>query len=283
MISSLRLTIVCENTVGGPLSLLGEHGFACLIDSPSGRILFDTGRGASLLHNLAVLGIKPTSIEAVVLSHGHYDHAGGLLPLLQQIGPRPVVAHRSIFTERYSIRDAQRRNLSMVATRQELESAGARFRFHDDCCEVFPHLWFSGHIPRTSDVETGDPNLVVARNGDSLQPDPFDDDAAVAMLTPQGLVIILGCAHAGLINTVEHFRKQLATPDVSAIVGGTHLGPAGEAQFAATCDYLARLDGTRIGVGHCTGQLRGAQLYSRFPDRVFFAAAGCEFTFTFGM
>lgn len=284
MTPPLRLTIVCENTVGSPLPLLGEHGFACLIDSPAGRILFDTGRGAGLLHNLAALGIDPASIAAVVLSHGHYDHTGGLLPLLRRIGPRPVIAHPGIFAERYFIREGERRNLSLGVTRQELETAGARFRFCETCCEVGPHLWFSGRIPRTAAVETGDPGLVVARaDGGSYQPDPFADDAALAMLTPHGLVIVLGCAHAGLINTVEHFRQQLATPAVYAIVGGTHLGPASEAQFAATADYLAGLGGTLIGVAHCTGQPRAARLYSRFPQRVFFAAAGCEFTVASGM
>jgi 7,8-dihydropterin-6-yl-methyl-4-(beta-D-ribofuranosyl)aminobenzene 5'-phosphate synthase len=279
MTTPLRLTIVCENTVGSPLPLLGEHGFACLIDSPAGRILFDSGRGAGLLHNLAVLGIDPTSIEAIVLSHGHYDHAGGLLPLLQRIGPRPVIAHPGIFAERYSLREGEQRRLSLEVSRQELEAAGARFQFCDDCCEVMPQLWFSGRIPRTQSVETGDPNLVVARGGGGgWLPDPFDDDAALALLTPHGLVIVLGCAHAGLINTVEHFRTRLATPTVYAIVGGTHLGPASEAQFAAATDYLAGLGGARIGVAHCTGQPRAARLYSRFPERVFFAAAGCEFT-----
>jgi 7,8-dihydropterin-6-yl-methyl-4-(beta-D-ribofuranosyl)aminobenzene 5'-phosphate synthase len=274
-----RLTIICENTVGRPLPLLGEHGFACLIDSPAGRVLFDTGRGASLLHNLAVLGIDPASIDAVVLSHGHYDHAGGLLPLLQRTGPRPVIAHHGIFAERYFVHGSEQRNLSLGATRHELEAAGARFRFCADCCEVMPQLWFSGRIPRTAATESCDPSLVVAQvDGAGWQPDPFDDDAALAMLTPQGLVIILGCAHAGLINTVEHFRTQLATPSVFAIVGGTHLGPASETQFAAATDYLAGLEGTRIGVAHCTGQPRAAALYSRFPERVFFAAAGCEFT-----
>lgn len=273
----LRVTVVCENTVGSPLPLVGEHGFACLVEGPFGRILFDTGRGMGLLPNLATLGVDPAGIDAVVLSHGHNDHSGGLLPLLQRIGPRPVFAHPDIFSERFSCQGGKIRNLSLGATYAELVAAGAGFQLTDECRELLPGLWFSGYIRRETAAETGDPCLVVARpEVADLLPDPLADDAALAVETPQGLVIILGCAHAGLINTVEHFLKRLGSPPVYAIIGGTHLGPASEAQFQATVAYLAGLVGTRIGVAHCTGQTRAARLFMQFPERVFFAAAGCE-------
>ena len=103
---------------------------------------------------------------------------------------------------------------------------------------------------------------------------PFFDDAALAIETQKGLVILLGCAHSGLINTVEHFRRELGDPRIHAIIGGTHLGPASDEQFAATVDYLKRLDFDRLGVSHCTGQVRSAQLYVHFPNKVFFANVG---------
>jgi 7,8-dihydropterin-6-yl-methyl-4-(beta-D-ribofuranosyl)aminobenzene 5'-phosphate synthase len=107
-----------------------------------------------------------------------------------------------------------------------------------------------------------------------LVADKFPDDAALAIETTKGLVVLLGCAHSGLINTIEHFRCKLRNPHVHAIIGGTHLGPAGDEQFAATMDYLTRLDFDRLGVSHCTGQIRSAQLYTRFPNKVFFANVG---------
>jgi len=274
----LRLTVVCENTVGRPLPLVGEHGFACLIDTASARVLFDTGRGPTLLHNLRVLGIEPHSIDMVVLSHGHNDHAGGLLPLLRQIGSRPVVAHRGIFAERYFVKDQEQRDISLGVSPDELEAAGARFRFCDQLTEIAEGLWFSGKIPRLAEVEAGDPCLVSGKLPDGTwRPDPFDDDAALAVMTQRGLVVALGCAHAGLINTVEHFRSHLGRGPVHAIIGGTHLGPVSEQQFAATADYLAGLAGVRIGVSHCTGQVRSARLFNRFPEQVFFASSGCVF------
>ena len=104
--------------------------------------------------------------------------------------------------------------------------------------------------------------------------DEFPDDAALAIETPKGLVILLGCAHAGLVNTVEHFRNGLGNPRIHAIVGGTHLGPASDSQLAATLNYLTGLDFDRLGVSHCTGQIRYAQLHARFPSKVFFANVG---------
>lgn len=278
MPGSVKLTVVCENTVGRPLPLLGEHGFACLVDAPGGRLLFDTGRGGSLLHNLETLGIDPMSIDAVVLSHGHDDHTGGLLPLLRQIGIRPVFAHRGIFAERYFVKGAEQRSIGLSASCAELEAAGARFRFLEECSELAKGLWFSGSIPRISPIESGDPSLVLkeAGIGGWIQ-DPFEDDAALAIETTRGLVVLLGCAHAGLINTVEHFSRQLGNRPLHAIIGGTHLGPVGEPQFAATLDYLAGLDDVRFGVGHCTGQVRAARLFNRFPGQVYFASVGSVF------
>lgn len=271
---ALRLTIVCENSVGRPLPLIGEHGFACLLDCQAGRILFDTGRGASLLPNLAVLGIDPSTIEAVVLSHGHDDHTGGLLPLLREIGPRPVYAHPGIFAERYHQRTDERRAIGLRVSRGELEEAGARFRLLEEFVELGHGLWFSGPIPRRSPLETGDPALVCIDGHGENYPDPLADDAALAVETPKGLVIVLGCAHAGLINTVEHFRSRLARHSIHVIIGGTHLGPASSGQFEATVRYLQELGRTRICACHCTGLQQTATLQGRLPKRVFFANVG---------
>jgi len=276
--NSLRLTIVCENTVGRPIPALGEHGFACLVETAAGTWLFDTGRGQSLLPNLAALGVDPHRIDGVILSHGHNDHTGGLLALLQQVGPRPVYAHPEIFAERYWQGLHERRDIRLPHTRAELESAGAQFRFSETLTSLAPGLFFSGSIPRRCEAETGDPHLVrPAADAEGFVADAFNDDAAIAIETPRGLVVLLGCAHAGMINTLEHFRRELAAQPIHAVIGGSHLGPAGDAQFSETLGYLGRLPIDRIGLSHCTGQIRAAQLYAQFPNRVFFASVGTVF------
>ena len=271
----LQLAIICENTVGRPVSACGEHGFACMVKTSAGSWLFDTGSGATLLANLAALGHDARNIDGVILSHGHYDHCGGLLPLLKAVGPRPVYAHSQIFNERFWQGQHEQRNISIPSSRADLESAGARFKLLDTLTELAPGLYFSGSIPRRVALETGDPHLVRrSADGKGWTMDEFTDDAALAIKTSKGLVVLLGCAHAGLVNTVEYFRNTLDKPRIHAIIGGTHLGPAGDDQFAATLDYLTLLDFDRIGVSHCTGQIRSAQLYSRFPNKVFFANVG---------
>lgn len=272
---TLSLSIVCENTVGKPISACGEHGFSCLVRTEAGSWLFDTGSGKTLLANLEALELEADRIDAVILSHGHYDHCGGLLPLLQKIGPRPVYSHSQIFTERFWQGQHEERAIGLPNSRSELESAGAMFRALDNFTELSPGLYFSGAIPRLDPFETGDPHLVrKQKEGEGWSRDEFVDDAALAIKTPKGLVVLLGCAHSGLINTVEYFRRALGQPRIHSIVGGMHLGPASDEQFAATVDYLRQLDFDRLGVSHCTGQVRSAQLHAHFPNKVFFANVG---------
>jgi 7,8-dihydropterin-6-yl-methyl-4-(beta-D-ribofuranosyl)aminobenzene 5'-phosphate synthase len=197
------------------------------------------------------------------------------LTLLRKTGPRRVYAHPEIFSTRFWNGQHEQRDISLPFTRNELEAAGAEFVFIKYFAELAPGIHFSGEIAREAALETGDPHLVRrSDSGDSWTTDPFADDAALAIDTDKGLVILLGCAHAGLINTVEWFRRNLGEPRIHAIVGGTHLGPASDEQFSATVDYLARLEFDRLGVSHCTGQIRSAQLYAKFPNKVFFANVG---------
>lgn len=272
---TVQLAIICENTVGRPISACGEHGFACLVKTATKTWLFDTGSGRTLLANLAALEHDAQRIDGVILSHGHYDHSGGLLPLLKAVGPRPVYAHPRIFDERFWLGQHEHRNISLPCKRSELEDAGADFHFFDDLTALAPGVFFSGTIPRVSPLESGDPHLVKrCSDHNGWVADDFPDDAALAIQTVKGLVVLLGCAHAGLINTIEHFRNKLGKPRIHAIIGGTHLGPASDEQFAASLAYLRQLDFDRLGVSHCTGQLRAAQLHACFPNQVFFANVG---------
>ena len=272
---STQLDIICENTVGRPIPAYGEHGFSCLVSTSSGRWLFDTGSGKTLLENFSVLGHAPEDVDSVILSHGHNDHCGGLLPFLNAVGPRKVYAHPMIFKQRYWQGQHEQRDISSPYSQSEFEEAGAEFVFLDELTELAPGLYYSGAIPRNSSSEVGDPHLVLsAGDGCDCVADEIEDDVALAIESEKGLVIVLGCAHAGLINTTEFFRRELGVKKVHAIIGGTHLGPSGDQQHEATVDYLSRLAPDRLGVSHCTGLVRSAQLHARFPNKVFFANVG---------
>lgn len=232
------------------------------------------------MDNLNTLEIDAQSIDGVILSHGHYDHCGGLLPLLKKIGSRRVVAHPEVFRERFWQGQHEERNISMQHPREELEKVGAQFDLQPEMISVAPGLYFSGKIERSCAMEKGDPHLVCRNeSGTEWAEDDFPDDAALAVDTPKGLLILLGCAHSGLINTVEYFKRKLEGKRIHVIVGGTHLGPASDEQFDETVKYLAQLDFDRLGVSHCTGQMRSAQLFARFPNKVFFASVGTTMRF----
>lgn len=270
----IRLTVLCENSVGRPNGTIGEHGFACFIETPEGSFLFDTGNGTGILRNAGVLSRQLGSVRTVILSHGHYDHTGGLLDVLGKTGPTNVVAHPGIFAERYWVGEHERRSIGIPFTRLQLEAAGARFQLRQEFAEVARGIHFSGEIPRHSLFETGDPHLLAMTGDGTLARDPFPDDACLVIATTKGPIILLGCAHAGLINTVQHVRAKSGCDRIYAVLGGTHLAPATDEQFASTVRILRTFGVERIGVSHCTGLPRAAQLHAEFGGRFFFASVG---------
>ena len=274
-----QLTILCENTVTRPGGLLGEHGFACLLETDQGRFLFDTGQGLALSQNARLLGKDLGRLDGVILSHGHGDHSGGLLPLLESQGPLPVFAHPGIFTPRYWAGRFDRRPNGCPFGPDELREAGGRFQPVRKFRQLVPGFHLSGEVPRSNDFERGDPHLMIAREGGGLLPDPFTDDLSLALETDRGLLVVLGCAHAGLINILGHFRSRVETRRIFAVIGGTHLGPADDQQFAATLDALRPYSIERFGLSHCTGLARGGELAQAFPGRVAFANVGFQLDF----
>ena len=271
----LRLTVLCENSVGRPLGLIGEHGFACHLETPSGNYLFDTGGGLGIETNARLLNLDLAALKGIILSHGHYDHAGGLPAVLARTGPIDVYAHPELFTPRFSLGESGRRAIGVPQTREALEQLGARFRFSAEPLELTPQLTLSGTIPRITAFERGDPKLCRVAAGGALQPDPLADDLSLLISTEQGLSVLLGCAHAGLINILEHARTLTGQRQLHTVVGGTHLMFHDESQFRQTLQRLADYRLARLGAAHCTGLPQAARLAAQFGERFFFASVGC--------
>lgn len=270
-----RITILCENSVSRPGQLIGEHGFAALIETPQQSILFDTGQGHGLINNAREIGRNLQGISSLVLSHGHNDHTGGLPLLLDHLQrPLKIVAHPDIFTERYWRSDFELRSIGMTAQRSELETRGASFSLEKNFLQLDEALFCSGEVPRQTSFEKGDPHLVIADGAGGYVQDQLRDDFSLALTTGRGLVILLGCAHAGVVNIIEYFREKTGEERIHSLIGGTHLGPAPEEQFQATLAALKNYQIGKIGLSHCTGLNRSAQLHNEFPGRCFFAAAG---------
>lgn len=262
---SFRVTILCENSVGPIFGALGEHGFSALIESSEGApVLFDTGQGATLLHNAGRMHKDLARVSKVIISHGHYDHTGGLLPLLVECGPKQVYGHPCIFRPRHRVKDTgECYPIGIPHDRATLEAAGADFDLSTEYREIAPGIALTGEVPRVTRFETGDQGLYCDCTGQELDTTP--DDQSLVLDTGKGLVIILGCCHAGLVNTLEHVAYMTGRRDVYAVLGGTHLGFCGQEQLDRTIEAIKSWKIAKFAASHCTGFAAAARLSREIP------------------
>jgi len=245
------------------LGTLGEHGFAALIERAGDSILFDTGGGLTLLPNAQRMNLDLRRVGQVVLSHGHYDHTGGLWPLLQNCGPKRVLAHPGLFARRYAIREGVSRSIGIPFSEEFLAGQGASFSYSDAFREVAPGIFLTGEVPRLSAFEAGDDGLFCDSTG--CRSDSVPDDQSLVLVTRKGLLLVLGCCHAGVINTVALARQRTGVDRLYGVIGGCHLGFSSEAQLEGTVGALKSHGVKKICAGHCTGFAASARLAREFP------------------
>jgi len=277
----LRLTILCENTAVAMPGLLAEHGFAVLIEHGGQTYLFDTGQSNIIISNAACLNKDLSRVSKIFLSHGHFDHTGGLATVLEQTGSVAVYAHPAVFQKRFAqIKKSSgktQRNIGMPHTRDSLEALGADFVFNTAFSEVADGVFLTGEVPRESAFEKEDTRLVVEKDGKPVQ-DLLPDDQSLVIRTAKGLVVVLGCAHAGMINTLNHISRCLAGEKTHMVLGGTHMGFLNDEQVQKTIEALAPFSLERVGVSHCTGLAPAMKVMQAFGKRFFFANAGSVVT-----
>jgi len=273
----LRITILCDNVAGAIPQIMGEHGFAAFIEKEKENFLFDTGQGIGLTNNALVLEKDIRTIKKVFLSHGHRDHTGGLLSLLKICKGLEIFAHPEVFLKRFSIREVKgeqvKRSIGAKFSHPDLVKQGAGIHLHRDFFQIAEDLFLTGKIPQVMPFETGDPQLFKEED-DHLVPDPVLDDQSLILKTSKGLVILLGCAHSGLINILHHVSEKFPEEKIHAILGGTHLGFLDPEQRIKTIDALRDFDFDKIGPSHCTGQEASCELFQAFPEKFFFAHVG---------
>jgi 7,8-dihydropterin-6-yl-methyl-4-(beta-D-ribofuranosyl)aminobenzene 5'-phosphate synthase len=277
----ISVTILCENCVGRP-GLMGEHGFSVLIEGNGRRILFDTGPGLSLPHNTRVLDKPLADIDAIFISHGHYDHTGGLKYAVEQAGSVDIYAHSAMFLQHMGkilqSSEAGLRTVGCPHSRKDLEDAGARFHWIDAPTEVFPGVFFLAGIPRKPGQMPQDPQLVLVQEG-KIVADPMEDDASLLLETSGGPVLILGCAHAGVLNILDYVQENMGVNRLKAVLGGTHLMFFPPERIDEVIDRFESFSIEQIAVSHCTGMKAAIQLGSHFQNRFAVGTAGSVFDF----
>jgi 7,8-dihydropterin-6-yl-methyl-4-(beta-D-ribofuranosyl)aminobenzene 5'-phosphate synthase len=239
------------------------------------NILVDTGLSSTATHNAQLLGIDLSTIDRIVLSHGHVDHTGGLRDVLRIKKVVEVIAHPDIWDSKYTRRDKQKREryIGIPFSREELESLGAQFNLTKEPARISEHIVTTGEIPMVSGYEHVENNLFVKKDG-VLRQDPLADDIALVIDTEFGLVVILGCAHRGIVNTLRHAQKLTGKKSVYAAIGGTHLIRASEERIEKTINGLKDIGVKKLGVSHCTGFPAQARLFQEFGDDFFLNNAG---------
>jgi 7,8-dihydropterin-6-yl-methyl-4-(beta-D-ribofuranosyl)aminobenzene 5'-phosphate synthase len=273
--------VLCENTAAASADILGEHGFSVLIETEAAAVLFDTGQGYTILRNAESLGKDLSRVSKILLSHGHYDHTGGLAQVLQKTGSVDVYAHPAVFTERYArLKHGEtiiEKSIGIAWSREELEEMGARFHLSAAFSSVQDGMYLCGEVPKKTGFEKEDSRLIIKRSG-AVEQDRLPDDQCLVLEGPEGLVVILGCAHSGMINTLQHIQHNLPGRTLRMVIGGTHMGFLGRNQLEETIENLGRFNIGKIGVSHCTGLPAAARLSLAFPDTFFFANAGTRLT-----
>lgn len=279
---TVTVTTLMENTSGAPF-IHGEWGQSLLIETEENTILFDTGSSDLVMENAARLGADLSKIDKIVLSHGHYDHTGGLQAVLLNLlesGAKPegieIVAHPDIFQPKFiHVKDIITTDIGIPFAREELEALGARFNLTWDPVQLNSFTITTGEVPAGAAHEKIDANLHT-KKGDHYVPDALADDLSIIIKTEKGLIVLLGCAHRGIINTLNHARKITGIDKIYAVMGGTHLIHAGQKQLDATVAALKEMNIEKLGVSHCTGLKPAAVLAHEFKESFFFNSAGTK-------
>jgi 7,8-dihydropterin-6-yl-methyl-4-(beta-D-ribofuranosyl)aminobenzene 5'-phosphate synthase len=271
-----------------PKALLAEHGLSCLINVSIGShqhcILLDAGISSEcLIHNAQLMNIDLSRIEGVVLSHGHFDHFGGLPGLLNTLQKKiPVYLHPDAFLERRMNLPAIGRTVGIPRLDENvLTAAGGTIHPVRTSSHLASDLLLTtGEVVRTTPFEKGFPSAEAKIDG-SWVVDPFHDDQGLIInVKGRGLVVLSGCAHAGIINTVEHARKITGTEKVHAVMGGFHLtGPLFEPILLPTIDEMKRIHPDYIIPMHCTGWKAITQFAKEMPGSFILNTVGTTYMF----
>ena len=269
-----RITTLSDNTASMG-DFLAEWGLSILVETKESNVLLDTGTSISAIHNAETLGIDLNNIDKIVLSHGHYDHTGGLREMLRRIKKEiEIIAHPEVWQAKYHRRkNDPERYIGIPFQRDELESLGARFNLTKQSVKISENILTTGEVSMVTDYESVDSGLFIKEDS-TWRPDPVLDDQALIIKTEKGLIIILGCAHRGMINTIYHAQKITGVTEIYTIIGGSHLIGVSEERLWQTIAALKELKIQKLGLCHCTDLPVMGILAQEFGEKFLFNRSG---------
>lgn len=287
VLSSCRVVVLAEDSVQYESSLLGQHGISFLVearkDGLSRRVLVDVGQNASaLLHNMKILGIEPSSVDMIVLTHCHYDHTQGLVDILKAVGKKdiPVIAHPESFRLNFVTEPYLRHvGFSSGDSRARIEEAGGLLFLSRDVLQIVPGLLTTGEVPRITEFEEVGIPLKTLTDGRIVQDLMGDDIAVIAQARETGIFIITGCSHAGIVNIVKRAVDITGENRICGIIGGLHLVEAPDERIRKTVDALCGHNPEWIAAGHCTGFKAQIALFQAFKEKFKPLQTGMSFEF----
>jgi len=269
-----KITTLVENTVAqSGKNLIGEHGLSFYIETESNKILFDTGQNLAISNNAKVLGIDLSLIDTVILSHGHYDHSGGLKSLLECNRNFTLYAHPDVFDQKVKDADDKFNYIGIPVEKNLLEEKGIEIKLDRNPAQIAPGIMTTGEIPLENDFE-GLESVFYIKKENAVIADTLADDLALILDTDKGLTVLLGCSHRGVINTLSQVVRLTTKKSINAILGGLHLGKASDSKLSKIMAHRGGFGLEKIEVGHCTGTRAFVALSNEFPNRVFLNTVG---------
>ncbi|HNQ89352.1 MAG TPA: MBL fold metallo-hydrolase [Verrucomicrobiota bacterium] len=278
MNETITVTVLVENSAHAR-GLMGEHGLAYHVQAGARSVLFDTGQTDLVVRNARRLGVDLSRLEAVALSHGHFDHSGGVAAVWAQAPDAVLYAHPAARGPHFARNpDGSTRSVGMESEILEaIATPGRRRQETVAPTQLIEGLFLTGEIPRTTGFEdVGGPFV---QDAAGVCPDPLADDQALFFDTPGGIVVLLGCAHAGVVNTLRHIRHVTGGRPFHTVLGGMHLVSAGAERMARTVEALRDASLRRLGPAHCTGAAATARLWHEFPEACTVCSVGSRFVF----
>jgi len=274
-VDSVRVVVLADNVVGFRGRLLGQHGASYLLEARYGRevkrVLIDTGwNGEALLFNMKSLEIDPRNLDAIVLTHGHWDHTGGLVKVLESAGGRtiPIIMHPLALKASF-VAEPYLRPVGIVSFHDlgELKRLGGYPIVTKDPVKIAPGLFTTGEIERRSDFERVEESYMFVDNEGRLKHDDLLDDTALVVRLRDGIGVITGCGHAGIVNILNKAVSLSGSRKIRFLLGGFHLAEASDERISKTIESLSSFDIESIYAGHCTGMRAFCELQRTFGSK----------------